>query len=101
MTENNNDRFIIPDGDIDCDVTLIDTATGEEYTDNFEDVVVKMNKLDNELLDSRAELIKLKLIIDDVVEDLEKQATSGVPVIISGKYVEWIKKECGLDGEAQ
>lgn len=42
MTE----RFIIPDGDLDTDVTLIDTSTGIEYEDNFKDIVDLMNTLD-------------------------------------------------------
>ena len=29
------ERFIIPDGDLDTDITLIDTSTGIEYEDNF------------------------------------------------------------------
>ena len=41
MTE----RFIIPDGDLDTDVTLIDTSTGIEYEDNFKDIVDLMNTL--------------------------------------------------------
>ena len=38
MTENNCNRFIMPDVGDESDVTLIDIVTGETYTDNFEDV---------------------------------------------------------------
>jgi len=40
------ERFIIPDGDLNTDVTLIDTSTGIEYEDNFKDIVDLMNTLD-------------------------------------------------------
>ena len=39
------ERFIIPDGDLDTDITLIDTSTGIEYEDNFKDIVDLMNTL--------------------------------------------------------
>ncbi len=42
MTEK---RFVIPDGGLDTDVTLIDTLTGKEYEDNFNDIVDLMNDL--------------------------------------------------------
>lgn len=40
-------RFVIPDGGLDTDVTLIDTLTGKEYEDNFNDIVDLMNDLHN------------------------------------------------------
>lgn len=50
MTENNQNRFIMPDYDDDSDVTLIDTATCEEYTYDFSKVVDKLNEINNELM---------------------------------------------------
>ena len=49
MTRNIRDRFIIPEDD-ENDITLIDTITGETYTDNFTDVVAKLNEINNELV---------------------------------------------------
>ena len=43
-----SERFIIPDGSLDTDVTLIDIETGKEYTDNFSDVVELLNELSEE-----------------------------------------------------
>jgi len=45
MTEK---RFVMPDGDLDTDVTLIDTLTGKEYEDNFNDIVDLLNELNDE-----------------------------------------------------
>ena len=45
MTEK---RFVMPDGDLDTDVTLIDTLTGKEYEDNFNDIVDLLNDLNDE-----------------------------------------------------
>ena len=53
------ERFIIPDCD-DCDVTLIDTVTGEHYTDNFSDIVAKMNELARELAICKGREIALR-----------------------------------------
>lgn len=43
-----NKRFIIPETPENEDTTLIDTKTGKEYTDNFEDIVKVMNQLAEE-----------------------------------------------------
>ena len=67
-------RFIIPTGDLDTDVTLIDTVTGKEYTDNFEDIVELMNDLDTDLLNARSRNTRLILLLKDVVLSFEKHS---------------------------
>lgn len=59
MTENNHNRFIIPEDD-ENDITLIDTVTGETYTDNFKDVVAKLNEISRELAIKTMNEYKLK-----------------------------------------
>lgn len=60
MTENNRNRFIMPDLGTETDVTLIDTVTGETYEDNFEDVVAKLNEINNELMIYKSKEYALK-----------------------------------------
>ena len=52
------ERFIMPDTD--DDITLIDTVTGETYTDNFEDVVAKLNEICDELMIYKSKEYALK-----------------------------------------
>ena len=71
------------------------------FTDNgkgitHKEVVDLLNKLNDEVMDLRAENTRFKLIVSDIVDDLEKQAKSEKPIIISRKYVDWIKKELDL-----
>lgn len=59
MIENKRNRFIMPEDD-DTDITLIDTVTGETYTDNFEDVVAKLNEISGELAFHKSKYLALK-----------------------------------------
>jgi hypothetical protein len=52
----------------------------------------KMNELHEDLMNVRAENTRNKLVLVDIVEDLEKQAESKEPIIIGKEYVEWIKQ---------
>ena len=54
-----------------------DNLTGEVHSSNMVSVNV-LNRLDNELLNCRAENTKLKLILKDVVNDLKRMNTRGV-----------------------
>lgn len=49
----------------------------------------------------RKENTELKLMLNEVVRDLEKQAESSMPILISKEYVEWIKSECNLEFTSQ
>ena len=42
------------------DVCLVDNVTGEEYEDNFEDIVDKMNELSEELAIYKSKYVGLK-----------------------------------------
>jgi hypothetical protein len=74
---------------------IADNRTGYKYI-GFENVLNLLNQSTDELMDLRAENTKLKFVLKDVIEDLEKQAETKEPIIISKKYVKWIKKESGL-----
>ena len=56
-----------------------------------------ISNLANENTQIRYENTKLKLVLLDIVEDLEKAANDGEPLIIRKDYVEWIKKETKID----
>ena len=68
MTEK---RFVMPDGDLDTDVTLIDTLTGKEYEDNFNDIVDLLNELndENKLHKERISLLSSLLDLADAIID--------------------------------
>lgn len=65
-----------------------DNLTGEIHSSNMVSVNV-LNRLDNELLNCRAENTKLKLILKDVVNDLKRMNTRG--------FAEHIEKIVNLD----
>ncbi|WP_458454383.1 hypothetical protein [Methanobrevibacter sp.] len=83
MTE----QFIVDD----CG-TLIDIKTRNTY-DYVSEVCPLLNEFANEILNLRAKNTKLKLFFGNIIEDLEKQAKSKEPIIISEEYVKWIKNE--------
>lgn len=84
------ERFIIDD----CG-TLIDIETRKHY-DYVSEICPLLNEFANEIMNLGAENTKLKLVFGEVVEDLEKQAKSKEPIILSEEYVEWIKNEVDL-----
>ena len=61
----------MPDGDLDTDVTLIDTLTGKEYEDNFNDIVDLLNELndENKLHKERISLLSSLLDLADAIID--------------------------------
>lgn len=56
-----------------------------------------ISNLANENTQIRYENTKLKLVLLDIIKDLEKEADNGKPIIIRKDYVEWIKKETKID----
>ena len=72
MTEK---RFVMPDGDLDTDVTLIDTLTGKEYEDNFNDIVDLLNELndENKTLKSDLKQIQDSLWTTEHIKNLEEE----------------------------
>ena len=86
-----NERFIIPDGEMDIDVTLIDTITGKEYTDNFEDIVAVMNDLDNEMMNARAKSTRLTILLKDIVTEYERKSGE------FAKMAEYIRKNGNIE----
>lgn len=66
-------RFVIPDGDLDTDITLIDMVTGIEYTDNFEDIVKLANAIWNQTLrfeKYNQELVQRSIKYEDKIDEL-------------------------------
>lgn len=56
-----------------------------------------ISNLADENTQIRFENTKLKLVLLDIIEDLEKEADNGKPIIIRKDYVEWIKKETKIE----
>ncbi len=74
---------------------LVDLLHQEVYdTTKAKSLKYLVDRLTDENWKLRGENTTLKLTLSDVIKDLEEQAESGEPIIISKKYVEWLKKEC-------
>ena len=65
-----------------------DNLTGEFHSSNMISVN-ELNRLDNELLNCRAENTKLKILLKDIVNDLKRMNTKG--------YAEHIEKIVNLE----
>lgn len=64
---------------------------------NGESVVDLLNNQEEEIMGLKFENTKLKLILKDIVADLEKESERGVPIIIQKEYADWIKSEVELE----
>ena len=71
-------------------------------TDGFEDngkyitpyyVVELLNELHEEVMDLRIENTKFKLIVSEIIEDMQKYVDDNQLIYINQSYVDWIKKE--------
>ena len=76
-------------------IGIFDNRTGYKHI-GYENVKDLLNDLNDEVMNLRAENTRFKLVVSDIVEDLEKQAKSKEPIFISKDYVDWIKKELDL-----
>lgn len=74
---------------------IFDNRTGTKHI-GYESVRDLLNDLNDEVMDLRAENTQFKLVVSDIVEDLEKQAKSKEPIILSEDYVDWIKENVNL-----
>jgi hypothetical protein len=83
MTE----RFMVDD----CG-TLIDMQTRHTF-DYVSDVCSLLNELHKEVMDLRRENTKFKLIVSEIIEDMQKYVDDNQLVYINQSYVDWIKKE--------
>ena len=73
---------------------------GEVYdTTKAKSLKYLVDNLTDENWKLRGENTKLKLTMNEIIRDLEKEAENGEPIIISKKYVEWIKNECDTELE--
>lgn len=63
---------------------------------DFDNICNILNNLHEENMNNRAEITRFKLIVSDIVDDLEKQAKNGEAIVISMDYVDWIKSELDL-----
>lgn len=77
---------------------LVDLLHHEVYdTTKAKSLRYMVDRLTDENWKLRGENTKLKLTLLDVIRDLEKQAESSMPILVSKEYVEWIKKECNTE----
>ena len=63
---------------------------------NSKNIVDLLNELSEEIMSLRWENTKLKLVLKDIVEDLETEAERKVPIIIQKEYVDWVKSNVNL-----
>ena len=52
-----------------------------------------LNELNEEVMDLRRENTKFKLIVSEIIEDMQKYVDDNQLVYINQSYVDWIKKE--------
>ena len=71
-------------------------STHNSISSVCEEVEKRLNELAEEVMSLRGENTKLKLTLKDIVEDLEKEAERGSPLIIRQEYVDWIKDNVDL-----
>lgn len=73
---------------------IIDVTTNELYdTTKAKSLKYLVDNLANENMELRHENVMNKLLLLDIIKDLEKEADNGKPIIIRKDYVNWIKKE--------
>lgn len=58
-----------------------------------EDIEELLNELHEEVMDLRSENTKFKLIVSEIIEDMQKYVDDNQLVYINQSYVDWIKKE--------
>ena len=68
------------------------------FSDNGEvmettDVLNCLNELHEEVMNLRAENTKFKLVVREIIEDMQKYVDDNQLVYINQSYVDWIKKE--------
>ena len=77
---------------------IADMIHGDVYdTTKAKSLKYLVDNLTDENWKLRGENTCLKLLLHKIIEDLEKQAESTMPILISKEYVEWIKSECNLE----
>ena len=77
---------------------IADMIYGDVYdTTKAKSLKYLVDNLTDENWKLRGENTKLKLTMNEIIRDLEKEAENGEPIIISKKYVEWIKNECDTE----
>ena len=73
------------------DDTILDTD-GEQLI-STDEIVDTMNELHEEVMDLRRENTKFKLVVREIIEDMQKYVDDNQLVYINQSYVDWIKKE--------
>ncbi len=59
----------------------------------IEELVDLLNELHEEVMNLRRENTKFKLIVSEIIEDMQKYIDDNQLVYINQSYVDWIKKE--------
>ena len=68
-----------------------------DYITDMEDATEKLNEQEKEIMDLRADNTRFKLVVKDIIKDLEKLAKSKEPIVISEEYVNWIKDNVDVE----
>lgn len=78
-------------------VGVYDVVSKHVYVGKPKSLKYLADNLASENSNLRHENVVLKLVLDMIVEDLEKEANKKEPIIIRKDYVEWIKKETKIE----
>ena len=62
----------------------------DSYGEDIEEI---LNELHEEVMDLRRENTKFKLIVSEIIEDMQKYVDDNQLIYINQSYVDWIKKE--------
>jgi len=69
-----------------------DNVTGEIYEFTIDTVLDLLNELHEEVMDLRGENTKFKLVVGEIIEDMQKYVDDDQLVYINQSYVDWIKQ---------
>ena len=87
MTEK---RFTF--GGTDEEPLVRDNITGKKYPTEENSLMELLNELYEEVMDLRRENTKFKLVVGEIIEDMQKYVDDDQLVYINQSYVDWIKE---------
>lgn len=68
-------------------------SDSDEYLESSKEICELLNELHEEVMDLRRENTKFKLVVREIIEDMQKYVDDNQLVYINQSYVDWIKKE--------
>jgi hypothetical protein len=72
---------------------IFNVIGGGVYDVSEKELIKLLNELHEEVMDLRRENTKFKLIVSEIIEDMQKYVDDNQLVYINQSYVDWIKKE--------